>query len=115
MNVNDHDTFVRVPASLQQVTHLSGDDKILLSKIVSLADNQRHYCYATDRMLAKQTGRSKRMIGYSLSKLERLGYIYKENSFEYGDITTTRRKIYIHPLIKRLFDNLKNKKGSPLY
>ncbi|USS86858.1 helix-turn-helix domain-containing protein [Fructilactobacillus cliffordii] len=109
--------FTITPLELQTDKKLNSNDKAIIARLVSLSNNNNGYCYATDKVLSTYVGCTVRSIGNSLRKLSELGYIYKESRFTDNDITTTKRKIYVHPTIKRLYKRIQqqskqNKKGS---
>ncbi|USS85123.1 helix-turn-helix domain-containing protein [Fructilactobacillus myrtifloralis] len=105
-------TFIITPDAVQLDKNLNANDKDVLSRIASLS-NKEGYCFASDTRLSKYVGCSKRTVGSSLHKLEELGYIYKESRFTDDDITTTKRKIFLQPTIKKLFDGIRQNKKEP--
>jgi hypothetical protein len=67
-------------------TQLGDGDKVLCGVINGLT-RERGYCFASNKYLAKYTGKSERTISRSLSTLESRGHIY------IGAKTSSRRKI----------------------
>lgn len=93
-----------IPYSVMYDKDLTDSEVRLYIAISSLA-NQKGYCYASNRYLAKSLGRSDSAIKRAIRKLEEKGFIKRDLSL--NDDNTTDRKIYIS------YDEIFDKPDSP--
>lgn len=70
------------------------EDVALLSLIMSLSNNDKHCCYASNPMLADAFQTSERNIRKKLLKLESAGLIKRYSESEKGSFITKNRYIY---------------------
>ena len=70
------------------------EEVALLSLIISLSNNDKHCCYASNLMFADAFQTSERNIRKKLSKLESAGLIKRYSESEKGSFITKNRYIY---------------------
>ena len=80
--------FLKVLYTILELKDLNGDDKLMLSLIISYHVNNR--CIATNEYFGKKFGYSKTSASERISKLKRLGYI-QTSSYTFNN--KTYRKI----------------------
>lgn len=71
------------------------DGEVRLYIAISSLANQRGYCFASNRYLAKSLGKSGSTIKRAMRKLEEKGFIKRDISIKDDDSNMAERKIYI--------------------
>ena len=66
-----------IPPTVWENTHLSLTEKCLLGRIIALQDS-KGYCFASNRYLATQLGKTPDWISHIITKLLNAGYLSRE-------------------------------------
>jgi DNA-binding Lrp family transcriptional regulator len=82
--------FLMVPESILQLSNLDGDNKLLLSKIISLHE-LKDGCIMSNRYIGKMLGLDKSSASRRIGKLIKLNYVETQNI--YKDRVCIGRKI----------------------
>ncbi len=93
--MDTHEAFVRTPLSILHDNNLSDAAFRLYLEIFGLSEaSKKGYCWATNRTLAENFGKSPRSVIRALSELEEKGYIRKEETRNELTKQVTERRIY---------------------